>query len=197
MIFFDSSIIVDHLRKNLGADGEVAVMYCDYKNGETQSPENLMASLWRQFVFGHPLSDTVKKLHTKHHEPHTHPSLDEVMEVLLSHIRGYSQSKVFVVVDAVDECTADHNSRQTLLTKLRELQPHIHLMITSRPHITLEYDFPDIIRLEITQEANDDDIQSYVSARISGDRHLAGMGLQNDIKEAVVGSAAGMYVPST
>ena len=47
-----SSLVVEYLRhevRNLTAVG-VAVVYCQYKDREIQSSQNMLAGLWRQLV---------------------------------------------------------------------------------------------------------------------------------------------------
>ncbi|KAJ7144579.1 ankyrin repeat-containing domain protein [Mycena epipterygia] len=96
------SIVVDHLRtaqdcENIG----VAAINLNHKGSDAQSPTSLLASLWRQLVFGKSISPLVRELHTKHTEWRTRPSVEEAHAVLCSIISEYSM--VFVLVDALDE----------------------------------------------------------------------------------------------
>jgi hypothetical protein len=191
------SIIVEYLRNKFGPDVGLAVIYCNYKEAISQTPVNLMASLWRQLVLGRPISNKVKELYTRHREPGTRPSIGEVMEVLQSEISGYTASNVFVVVDALDECPEDNNIRQAFLAGLCAILPHIHLLVTSRQHVAGGPDFPRCIQLNI--RASDEDVRRYVEGRIADDRRLARLiqrhiSLQNEIWITVVGKAEGMYV---
>lgn len=79
------------------------------------------------------------------------------MEVLQKEVR--SLPKVFVVADALDECSQSNDKRDQLL-EVEKLNP-AHILITSRPHITEipEY-FEAISSLEIL--ATPDDIKVYV-----------------------------------
>lgn len=190
------SIVVKHLRKTKEADVGVAVMYCNYKERDVQSPVNLMASLWRQLVLDHPISSMVKDLHRRHDETGTQPSLDEVVEVLRSVIQTFSE--VFVVVDGLDECPEDDNIRQTLLISLQEVQPTTHLMFTSRPHVNIVTDFPESVTLNI--RASDDDVENYLDGRMK-ERGLAKLlrghiELQNDIRTTILDISDGMCVLS-
>jgi hypothetical protein len=169
-------------------------MYCNYK--ERDSTVDLMASLWRQLVLGHPISKAVRDLHRKHHEPRTRPSLKEVMEVLQLQICQYTESKVFIIVDALDECPEENYTQHTVLGELRSLLPRVHLMVTSRPHINIISDIPELIRLEIC--ATDEDLRQYIHARIALDRQLTrymktDAHLQQDVLNAVVSKADGRY----
>lgn len=188
---------MEYLRNELGHNGGVAVMYCDHKEREIQSPVNLMAGLWRQLVRGRSITSAVKELYIRHREPGTRPSLDEVMGVLRSEINGYTMSKVFLIIDALDECPQGENIQQTLLTALQEVQPTIHLMFTSRPHVNIATKFPKIIPLDI--RTNNDDMESYIVARMAKDHDLPDLleghaDLQEDIKRTIVNNSSGMYV---
>ena len=190
------SIVVDHLRKQFGNEVGIAAIYCNYKDIEVQTPANLFASLWMQLVESHPISDDVKMLHKKHINRSTRPSLSEILQVLRSEIGDYSGSKVFIIVDALDECPEDNKIRETVLTELRALQSTVHLMVTSRPHVTVELDPPCLI---VDIRASDGDVLHYVDGRISCDRqlarHLKGRAaLQEDLRKTVVHNAQGMYV---
>jgi hypothetical protein len=187
---------VDHLRKQFGNETGIAAIYCNYKDIEVQTPANLFASLWMQLVESHPISDDVKMLHQKHINRNTRPSLSEILQVLRSEIDDYSGSKVFIIVDALDECPEDNKIRETILTELRALQSTVHLMVTSRPHVTVELDHPCLI---VDIRASDRDVLHYVDGRISCDRqlakHLKGRAaLQEDLQKTVVRNAQGMYV---
>jgi hypothetical protein len=187
---------VDHLRKQFGNETGIAAIYCNYKDIDVQTPANLFASLWMQLVESHPISDDVKILHKKHVNRSTRPSLSEILQVLRSEIGSYSGSKVFVIVDALDECPQDNEIRGTILTELWVLQSAVHLMVTSRPHVTAEHDPPCLM---VYIRASDGDILHYVDGRISRDwqlaRHLKGRPvMQEDLRKTVVCNAQGMYV---
>ena len=89
---------MDTLRQRSPDDG-AAVMYCNYKEKDTQTLENLIASLWRQLVHRRPISTKAKDLYRKHEERRTRPSIGEVMQVLRFEIDCYSRLKVFIVIN--------------------------------------------------------------------------------------------------
>ena len=190
------SIVVDHLRKQFGNETGIAAIYCNYKDIEVQTPANLFASLWMQLVESHPISDNVKILHKKHINRSTRPSLSDILQVLRSEINDYCGSKVFIIVDALDECPEDNEIRGTMLTELLALQSTVHLMVTSRPHVIIELG-PPCLMVDI--RASDGDVLHYVDGRISRDQQLARQlkgraALQEDLRKTVVYNAQGMYV---
>jgi hypothetical protein len=148
-----------------------------------------VSSLLRQLVQSHPtISKTVKEFYSSHQR--SHPTLHEFEEALQIEIRSYS--KVFVIVDALDECI-DDKTRTALLTTLKDLP--VNLFVTSRYSLTIEEKFDGVKRLDI--RAHDDDVQRYVEKRILREdrlaRHVkADPSLQDDIVNMVVDSAKGM-----
>jgi hypothetical protein len=189
---------VNQLYEQFKDEGKVGVacIYCNYKEKDAQTPVNLIASLWMQLVEDHgSLSADVKGLYGKYVERGTRPPLSEVSRVLQSEITKYS--KVFVVLDALDECSESDGTRQLFLTEIRKLMPNISLLVTSRHIANIELEFQKAACLEIS--ANDEDVRSYLKSRIEGQPQLArhiekDTTLQDAILHTIVKKANGMYV---
>ena len=102
--------------------------------------------------------------------------------------------KVFVVVDALDECS--NETRAEFLTALRNLPSTVSLLVTSRD---LPPDFQGVRQLDI--RANDRDVQHYIQGRL----HLTDLKIHvnreptlgGDIVKAITGNIDGMLVPCT
>jgi hypothetical protein len=164
-------------------------IYCNYKEQALQTISNLAASLLKQLLQDRNTLSEAIKLFCKHHQDRdTHPTLDEFLEVLGSEIGMYS--KVFIVVDALDECTEDYGTRANLLRALRTLPGTVNLMFTSRDLLSISRQFQGTKRLDI--QAHREDLQKYVRGRIASlpRRHL--IGLQEVIEDKVVKVAGGM-----
>jgi hypothetical protein len=155
-------MVVDHLSAEYaGRNVGVACVYLNHKEADTQTPVRLLSGLWRQLVIGRDVSPLAKRLYQIHHEKGTTPSLGESSEVLRTIIENYS--KVFIVVDAVDEYP--ELQRRTLLQHLTANQPIVNLMVTSRPHISS--DSLTLSNLEILDiRAKTEDIREYVNTQI-------------------------------
>ncbi|KAJ7144594.1 ankyrin repeat-containing domain protein [Mycena epipterygia] len=190
------SIVVDHLRtaqdcENIG----VAAIYLNHKESDAHSPSSLLASLWRQLVFGKSISLPVRELHTKHRERRTRPSVEEAHAVLCSIISEYS--RVFVLVDALDEYP--EMQRHALLRCLVALRPTVDLMLTSRPHIKFDHVIPNT-RLAILEiRATKEDIREYLDQQIlkstSLFKHIShSADLRETIEEKIVQSSDGMFL---
>src|ERR1700722_14718144 len=184
------SIVVNHLQTLSEENESVATtcIYCNYKEQAEQTVPNLVASLLRQIVQGRrAISDDVKSLFERHHRQSTRPTLDQLTDVLILEIR--MRSKVFIVVDALDECREDDATRALLLQVLRSFPLQVNLMVTSRDLPSIGRDFEGAKRLHI--RAKDDDMRIYIEGRIAlGPRHLKH--LQEAIANKIVENARGM-----
>ena len=123
------------------------------------------------------------------------PTLAECANLLQSEVRGFS--KIFIVIDALDDCPESNGTRMSFLMEIRKLQPNIHLLVTSRYIPSIEREFEKAARLEIC--ASDGDVRKYLECRIASEpqlvRHVKmDPTLQDTIINALVEKAKGMYV---
>ncbi|KAJ7759675.1 hypothetical protein B0H16DRAFT_1885008 [Mycena metata] len=185
-----ASIVVDHLAKNKNTS--VAYSYINPEQAD-QTPAKLLAALWRQLVLNRDIGSLATKLYQQHRKRRT-PSIDEVGEVLRSVIE--EQSRVFIVVDALDECC--ENDRLALLRSLAALGSNINVMVTSRPHISLDpFLFPNVETLDIC--AGQEDIRRYVHAQLQKSSRLskhvqAKPKLEDEIIRKITVAAGGMFL---
>jgi hypothetical protein len=166
-----SAIITEYLRRQfpIGNIG-VACAYLNHKETEIQSPENILAGLWRQLIFGKPLptGSPAHRLYAKHYEKRTRPSLEEMHTVLHSVVM-MEYSKVYLIIDALDEYP--ELWRHKLLKYLAGFRPELNLLLTSRPHVEPETFFPNTPSLEI--RATEEDIRHYVKGQIQDSPRLS------------------------
>lgn len=104
-------------------------------------------------------------------------------------------SRVFFVIDALDECQISHDCRKRFLPELFSLQAKcgVNIFATSRfiPEIT--ENFKGCISLEI--RASDYDVEGYVDGHISSLPSFVGRSsdLQKEVKTEIVKAVDGMY----
>lgn len=110
----------------------VAYFYFDFQDSDKQTLENLLLSLADQF---HRCSnsDILELLYEKH-PGSTRPGLQELLKAVQHLVCEFEH--VFVVIDALDECT----NRPELLDALLHLSTlsQLHLLVTSRPEHDIE-----------------------------------------------------------
>ncbi|KAJ7108274.1 hypothetical protein C8R44DRAFT_938293, partial [Mycena epipterygia] len=189
-----SSMVVNHLRMQHPNETGVACIYLNHKETETQTPVNLLAALWKQLIVGKAQSPTVHGLYKQHQERDTRPSLDEIFNLLQA--AAALHSRTCLIVDALDEYPEDQ--RYVLLKYLALiLGPTTNLMITSRPHVTLDSFLQNVQMIEI--RATEDDIRRYVDMHIQQSprlsRHVKTCpDLQEEICSKIIRNVEGMFL---
>jgi len=118
-----ASIVVDYLciRFQNDASTGIAYLYCNFRRQQEQKPTDLLWSLLKQLVQDRPsVPGTVKSLYERHKDKRTRPSFDETSKVLHSVVTDYS--RVFIIVDALDEYQVSDGGRRRLLSEIFSLQ---------------------------------------------------------------------------
>ena len=166
-----TSIVVDKLITDFRENGEIGIayLYCNFQWKDRQSAGDLLASVLRQLVQGRPtLPQNLKSLHGRHKVQKTRPSFDEILNALHSVASEYT--RVFVVIDALDECQASDGCRDRVLTEMFALQAKCEasLFATSRDIPEINARFKESMRVEII--ASDDDVRRYIEGHI--DHHM-------------------------
>jgi Cdc6-like AAA superfamily ATPase len=166
-----TSIVVDKLITDFQGNGDIGIayLYCNFQWQDRQSAGDLLSSVLRQLAQGKStLPQSLKSLHDRHRVLGTRPSFDELSTALHSVASEYT--RVFVVIDALDECQVSGGCRDRVLTEIFALQASCKasLFATSRdiPEITARFD--ESLRVEI--RASDDDVRRYIEGNI--DRHM-------------------------
>lgn len=186
-----ASVVVDYLRNTLKAtcSFSVAAAYCNFKERELQSPENLLAGLCVQIIDeSRPLPKVLVQLHECHVSKRTRPSLDDVLNVFNEVVRHFETT--YLIVDALDECLSA--TRDILMRELKSLQPMIRLLVMTRPNID---QFTENATIEI--RASHGDLDKYIQSRIASNSKLSSLlqgrtGLLGDICNKVIDRASGM-----
>ena len=192
-----TSIVVEELtasfqnNKSIG----IAYLYCNFRRQHEQKVEDLLASLLKQLTQGRSsLPDIIKSLYDSHQNKRTRLSFDELSRAL--QLVGNMYTRVFFVIDALDECQASHNCRKAFLSELFRLQAKCgaNLFTTSRfiPEIT--ENFQRSISLEI--RASEHDVRRYLDGHMSYLPSFVGRSpdLYEEVKTEIVKVVDGMYV---
>ena len=138
------------------------------------------------------VSAELDALYDKHVDKKSKPDLDEMTAILRSEAARFS--KVFIVVDAFDECINSHDSQDILVGSLRNLSSSTNssLLVTSRFLPGVTYVFRDCCNLEIRAEV--EDVKTYVRGNIARMPKfvLRNIELQDAITDAVANAVDGM-----
>jgi hypothetical protein len=191
------SAIIDKLQTQLSPQNVgLAFVYFNYRERDTQTLANLVASLVQQLVQCYSsIPDEVRALYTQYNSKSTRPSGEEFSRILQLLVARFSH--VYVVVDALDECNME--TRSKFIEKLQESPANLHLLCTSRYLGDIQEVFTEASRLDI--RARDSDITRYIEAQILQVPKLVKFckkagDLQSSIIEKLVEKANGMSVSS-
>lgn len=192
-----TAIVVDDLNKRFQNDSTiwVAFIYCNFRRQDEQKVEDLLASLLKQLTQGRPsLPESVQSLHVSHEGKRARPSFDEISRTLQSVAAMYS--RVFIVVDALDECQVTSDCRARFLAETFDLQTKCgaNVFVTSRFIPEVVEEFKRSLRLEIY--AREEDVRTYLDYHMSPRRAFLKKNreLQEQIKGKIVEVVKGMYV---
>jgi hypothetical protein len=194
-----ASIVIDHLWNHFQADDNIGVahLYCSYKRQQEQTCDNIVADFLGQLVRQRTsLPKIVKDLYQRHNRQKSRPQLDEVSEAL--QLVASSYSRVFFVIDALDESKTTDGTMQDLLSEMFGLQRSSHtntsLLITSRFVPEDIEKGRDHIQIEI--RARNEDIEKFIKGYVPRLPSCVSKrpDLQDAIRVAIVEAVDGMYV---
>jgi NACHT domain len=174
----------------------IAYIYCNFRQQDDQKLDDLLASLLKQLAECQPsLPGCVKDLYDHHNKAkRTRPSLDEISKILHSVITTYS--RVYIVVDALDECQVSDGCRSRFLSNIFNLQTKTgaKLFATSRPIPDIEREFKGCLSREIL--ATNKDVYRYLDGYMSRLPLFvsSSLDLQDEIKTTISKAVDGMYV---
>ncbi|UPL02804.1 hypothetical protein LCI18_013738 [Fusarium solani-melongenae] len=162
-----TSIVVDFLDSRFDSDSDIGIayIYCNFRRQHEQKIGDLLASVLKQLTqCRSSLPDSVKNLYDRHKTKRTRPSLNEILGLLQSVAAIYS--RVFIIVDALDECSASDGCRTRFLSELFNLQARhrINIFATSRFIPEIMDRFETSISMEI--RATPDDVARYLQGHI-------------------------------
>lgn len=164
------AIAIDHLsslqRKN-GSNIGLAYVFCDFRSQLNQNADGLLAALLKQLIYTKlDVSNEVRRTFDWHEGGERRPSLDEIIKVLVMVCKSFDC--VYVLVDALDECSDNNRDRSHLIDGLRrvqtEVQGKVKLMFTCRfiPEII------DSVQADSTLEirASKEDVRLYIEGQM-------------------------------
>jgi NACHT domain len=171
----------------------IAYLYCNFRRRDEQKAEDLLASLLKQLCQKRSvLPDSVETLYDRYKDNQGRPSFNEISRALQSIASIYS--RVFIVIDALDECQVSDGCQSRFLLEVFNLQAktRTNVFATSRfiPEITRK--FEGSTRLEI--RASNEDVQRYLEGHIWQLPHFVQRSpkLQDEIKASISSAVDGM-----
>lgn len=162
-----TSIVVDELQSSFCNDSKtsLAYIYCSYQRSGEQTLDQLLANILKQLAKQQSSSlGSIKEAYIRHKMKESRPSVNEIVALLHSVVGVYS--RVFILVDALDECQALGGRRMRLLSELFALQEShgVNIFATSRFDSDIISKFESGMRLEITAKRTD--VAQYLNSHI-------------------------------
>ncbi|KAJ7125994.1 hypothetical protein C8R44DRAFT_979911 [Mycena epipterygia] len=192
-----SSRVNDYLRKNILQPGiGVTYIFFDYNQSTSQTPAAIMGSMIRQLMIDSPsIPESVKSLHALFTSGRTRRSgLSDLVVALKAQLQLYS--RVYLVVDALDECSGN---RDDFIAEIRCLMDtgHLQVLITARDISAIGHKFTNDSRINVL--VHNEDVCSYITQRIRKEERLqillnGDISLEQEIVAEVTNKAAGMFL---
>jgi hypothetical protein len=177
------------------ADTAFAFFYFSFSDERKQSDSDLLRSLVAQLGWREPGLSMLRQAYGD--AKRSVPGPDELEKIFLASTR--SCSKVYLLVDALDECPEDHETRQSVLARIERLTqdaPNLRVLATSRELDRIRKSMEALIAepLRVTTRAVDDDIRLYLAKEISRDRSLCELSpeMRTLIESTIASQADGM-----
>lgn len=190
-----TSTVVHNLHNTFRNDSTVGIayLYCNFRQHHEQKPTDLILSLLKQLTQEQPsIAESVKDLYDNHYLKRTRPSHEEIVRTLQTVITSYS--RIFIIIDALDECEDSFANRREFLSDILTLQAKTgtNIFATSRFNHDIEKAFRGSLRLEI--RATRVDIEEYLNRRLLNSRRLISedFPLREEIKSKIAEAADGM-----
>ena len=186
---------MNELEEKFEADAKsaTACVFCDYKDIAATKPINLISDLLSQILERQKsLPRNVSELYEKQEKMASKPSLKDMNDIL--HESAKTQ-KIYLIVDALDECPDKDDNRNILLQQLSHLRGPCNILLTSRPSVSISEYFDNYLTIEIT--AKESDIDKYIAGHLSSrlQAHIKQKpSLYKEIRSVVNKRAQNMYV---
>ena len=164
-----SSMVIDHLSATFKEpDVGVVGIYCDYNEFNQMSTPKYIASLLEQLLQKRSIVPVqVRKAFEVHSGRSSYPSLPEYIELLQTQMESFT--RVYVIIDALDECTQVNRVRDELFEGVMTLPTSTSIMVTSRYVPDIEILLEGAVRLDI--RAHDEDVYLHVVSRLKAEKN--------------------------
>ncbi|PZD29497.1 vegetative incompatibility protein HET-E-1 [Pyrenophora tritici-repentis] len=197
-----SSTIIEHLLQHCYDDTSMvtAYFYFDFNDTQKQDPKLMLRSLLYQLLQSSVvIPKGVDALISSCENGKRQPSLHTLLEVTRQAMQEFTQ--VYVILDALDECTQRSELMDMLETVARWQLNGLHLLMTSRKERDIERSLESYVGEEDTiclqRDVVDKDIQRYVQQRLRDDKGLAkwnkDAAIRQEIEAALMSGARGMF----
>ena len=180
----DSSTIIEEIdTMHKSGLASLAMFYYDFKEDEKKDLRGLLSSLLTQLCdqsnsYYHILST----FYSTHRDGTQSPSDDELVRLLKELLSLPGQAPVYLIVDALDECSntsAISSPREEVLTLLEDLinseLPNLHICVTSRPEADIKPVLEPLTFRSVSlhdERGQREDIENYIKSVVNTNRKM-------------------------
>ncbi|KAG4428800.1 hypothetical protein IFR05_015719 [Cadophora sp. M221] len=167
-----TSTLINYLKHEYqSSEVGLAYFFCDYKDPMKQDPSTVLRTLLNQLSSQNMVVyENVQKFYKDQYKDDrvanlAPPSLDLVRSNFGQFLDG-SFKKVFIVIDAVDECH-DRECILKAISAIGDSVEHIKILVSSREDPLINEEFKDFPNLKMRATHVSSDIESYVDATLN------------------------------
>ena len=184
LTFSTSSSIIEEVR-NICRMGLATIpfFYFDFRDGGKRDIRSLLSSILIQLCDqSGKFAEILSSLFTNHGLGSRQPSEETLMKCLKSMLELPGQGAIYLILDALDECTNSHGcptSREQVLVVVQELVnlrlPHVHFCITSRYEVDIREVFQPLAIHNVSlhdQVGQNEDIIDYIDSFVRSDTRM-------------------------
>ncbi|KAH7014113.1 uncharacterized protein B0I36DRAFT_425694 [Microdochium trichocladiopsis] len=195
-----ATTVIEHLQVEEPSPLIVLYFYFDFSNVEKQQNRNALRSVVDQLYHRNEKAHAeLEALYAACYAGKRQPDPQQLQETLAKMARACAETKIYIVLDALDECT----TREELWPWLQELQSvsNVHVLATSRDELDIRSAISLLTveqqRMSVHASLIEADIESYVRATIRDHSSFAIWAAQPDVQREIettlVEKAGGMF----
>ena len=193
-----SSLVIDDLCDGSSEEGiATAMFYCDFRDQREQTPTNIIGAILKQLVVRGEVLDYVQEAFQKAKKEVGGRGLRLPDMVRMLKQAVATLPRVFICVDALDECLPKHLLE--LLASLKDIlqeSRRTRIFVTGRPQVRAEIEkrFTGSVIVPISPKRHD--IERYLEKKLEMDTESDAMpdSLRADILRIIPQRISGMYV---
>ena len=183
MVLTSSTIIeeIETMRKSGLAS--LAMFYYDFREDEKKDLRGLLSSVLFQLSDqSHSYYDILSTFYSTHRDGTQSPSDDELVQLLKELLGLPGQAPVYLIVDALDECSntsAISSPREEVLALLEDLidsqLPNLRICVTSRPEADIKPVLEPLTFRSISlhdERGQMEDIENYIKSVVNTNRKM-------------------------
>jgi hypothetical protein len=183
MVLVSSTIIeeIETMRKSGLAS--LAMFYYDFREDEKKDLRGLLSSVLFQLCDqSNSYCDILSSFYSKHRDGTQSPSDDELVRCLKDLLGLPGQAPVYLIVDALDECSnppAISSPREEVLTLLEDLissqPPNLRICVTSRPEVDIKPVLEALAFRSISlheERGQKEDIENYIKSVVNTNKKM-------------------------